>query len=457
MDTTFKEYAVTPKLGEVRPIEIFSHERREIDEKTATDLVEVLARDRRFLHPIAVRDEGATGYRLIAGHHRLEAWKRHFGERQPIQAVVFPSHTPDARITVLEAGENLHRKELTAAEREAQTIRLAAALKRLNGWKPATPVSAPGEAAESGKPIPILTPPRRGRGNKGLAQEVAGKLGIGKRAVNMRLDEASEVTGEKIDLVGDTPEELERKADKRQRAEPKIVRLKRRKPAPRVDDPTPAESHAGEIGNKIEAARKAFDALASKDQLRFIHDVCLHVGLDPLKMASPAVFGLTEEESELAVELPAEVALATDGAADLSAEDLPDAGAAAFQAAEQEAEVAVSLPAEPAPATNDIAVADPEHPVDAVDLGAEDLQDAEDDVSAAADQEPAGANLHAEHLHHTGADGSVAADREPCGAPKCAYCTMEFYSSDERVMIHGRLYHADLCAKSAKPPIAIAA
>jgi hypothetical protein len=33
---------------------------------------------------------------------------------------------------------------------------------------------------------------------------------------------------------------------------------------------------------------------------------------------------------------------------------------------------------------------------------------------------------------------------------------MEFYSSDERVMIHGRLYHADLCAKFAKP-IAIAA
>jgi hypothetical protein len=34
---------------------------------------------------------------------------------------------------------------------------------------------------------------------------------------------------------------------------------------------------------------------------------------------------------------------------------------------------------------------------------------------------------------------------------------MEFYSSDERVMIYGRLYHADLCAKFAKPPIAIAA
>ena len=70
-----KDAAFTPKLGEVRTIDIFSSERRKIREKTVTDLVEDLARDRRFLHPIAVRDEGATGYRLIAGHHRLEAWK----------------------------------------------------------------------------------------------------------------------------------------------------------------------------------------------------------------------------------------------------------------------------------------------------------------------------------------------------------------------------------------------
>jgi hypothetical protein len=53
--------------------------------------------------------------------------------------------------------------------------------------------------------------------------------------------------------------------------------------------------------------------------------------------------------------------------------------------------------------------------------------------------------------------GGEAADQEPDGATRCAYCTMEFYSSDERVMIYGRLYHADLCAKFAKPPIAIAA
>jgi hypothetical protein len=92
---------------------------------------------------------------------------------------------------------------------------------------------------------------------------------------------------------------------------------------------------------------------------------------------------------------------------------------------------------------------------DQEDLGAEDLEDVGDAVPEAADQEPAGANLHADHLQDAGVDRSKAADLEPGGATRCAYCTMEFYSSDERVMIYGRLYHADLCAKFAKP-IAIA-
>ena len=51
---------------------------------------------------------------------------------------IYPPDTPDALITVLEIEENLLRKELTTAERDAQTLRLAAALKKLDGEKPAT-------------------------------------------------------------------------------------------------------------------------------------------------------------------------------------------------------------------------------------------------------------------------------------------------------------------------------
>ena len=61
-----------------------------------------------------VREEGATGYRLIAGHHRLEAWKRHFGKQVPIPAIIYPPNTPDALIIVLKIEENLHPNELSA-------------------------------------------------------------------------------------------------------------------------------------------------------------------------------------------------------------------------------------------------------------------------------------------------------------------------------------------------------
>jgi ParB-like chromosome segregation protein Spo0J len=138
METRFDEAAIAPKRGKVKPIDIISLERRKIDEDTVAELVEVLARDRCFLHPIAVRDEGPNGYRLIAGGNRLEAWKRHFGEQQPIQAVILPSHASDARITALETGENVIRKELSPAERQAEMMRLAAALKELEArnWQP---------------------------------------------------------------------------------------------------------------------------------------------------------------------------------------------------------------------------------------------------------------------------------------------------------------------------------
>ena len=152
-----KEAAITPKRSEVMPIRIFSRERRGIGEATVANLVKALTRDGHFLHPIAVRAEGPR-YRLITGHHRLEAWKRHFGKQRPIPADIYPPDAPDALITVLEIEENLLRKELTADEREPRILRLAAALKKLDGEKSLTPVSDRGEAAETGIPVPRLPP-----------------------------------------------------------------------------------------------------------------------------------------------------------------------------------------------------------------------------------------------------------------------------------------------------------
>jgi hypothetical protein len=121
------------------------------------------------------------------------------------------------------------------------------------------------------------------------------------------------------------------------------------------------------------------------DQLRFIHYACRRLGLDPLMMAPPGAFGLADEEAELAVDLPAEVALAPD----------------------------------------DAAVAQAEQGDAAADLGADDLQDAGDDVYEAADQEPG-------------------------GATKCAYCNFDVESGDERHVINGQLYHGGFCIASCK-------
>ena len=45
MDTTLTESAITPTLGEVKPIDIFSLKRRKTDEKIVTDLAKAVARD----------------------------------------------------------------------------------------------------------------------------------------------------------------------------------------------------------------------------------------------------------------------------------------------------------------------------------------------------------------------------------------------------------------------------
>jgi hypothetical protein len=248
--------------------------------------------------PAAVSSPAATGSR----HGSAASASR--GRSRPSSI----PDTPDALITVLEIEENLLRKELTAAEREADTLRYAAELKKLDGEKLATelPVSgSKGTSATTG-----------GRGKKAATAKVAIKLRLSKAAVQKRIKAASAAIGEEIDLDCDTPEELERKAEKRLHAERKVVRLKRRKPAPRVDDPTPpADPHAGEIGSKIEGVWKAYNALGRKPQLRFIHDASLRLGLDPLKMAPAAAFGLADEDPDLAEVEPAEVAPATHGAA----------------------------------------------------------------------------------------------------------------------------------------------
>jgi DNA-binding MarR family transcriptional regulator len=323
-----EDAATTRTRDEVKPIHVTLAERRGLDEATVADLVKALERDGHFLHPIVVRAEGADDYRLVAGLHRLEAWTRRFGDQRPIPAIVYPSDTPDEQITVLEIEENLLRKELTAAERETLTIRLAGALKKLEGEKPATGLPVSGSTATSG-----------GRGKKAATAKLAGKLGVTKTAVQKRIKAASAAIGETIDLDRDTPEELERKADKRQHAGT-VERPRRSKPGGATKGSTGA---AADVDGQLEDLWKTFDALGRTHQLRFIHAACLGLGLDPVKMAPPAVFGLADDDPEPAVEPPVapdDSAVGSDAgqgddAADNGAEDLQDAGHNATEVGEK--------------------------------------------------------------------------------------------------------------------------
>jgi hypothetical protein len=145
----------------------------------------------------------------------------------------------------------------------------------------------------------------------------------------MRLNEASAAIGEKIDLDRDTPEELQRKADKCQRAERKVERPTHRERAPQevVDDE--------EFDSGIEEVWKALSALDWNAQAKIILRACRSHGwglrIGP-RWRVPAV------DEEPAVALPPKAAPATydtavdsqpeqqDGGADVSADDLQHPG-----------------------------------------------------------------------------------------------------------------------------------
>ena len=73
MDTTFKESAITPTLGEVKPIDIFSLKRRKTDEKIVTDLAKAVARDGGY----STRPQSATKARAGTSSSTATTGLRH--------------------------------------------------------------------------------------------------------------------------------------------------------------------------------------------------------------------------------------------------------------------------------------------------------------------------------------------------------------------------------------------
>jgi hypothetical protein len=255
---------------------------------------------------------------------------------------------------------------------------------------------------------------RGGRGKKAATAQVAAKLGLSKPAVQKRIKAASAAIGEKIDLDRDTPEELERKADKRQHVEPKAKRPKHRERSPQgvVDD-------SGEIDSEIEEVWRAFSALSERKQLKIMLRTCQFRGW-ALRMGRARRVPAVDEES--AVGLLPEAAPPTDAAAADSQDEQQD---------------------------------------DAIDLGTEDLQDtdhASEDIDDASDDAQASGDHASDHDVPVAADDhacddaddlSEAAAEELGGATKCAYCNIPFENGDQLEELNGKLYHG-FCVEDGK-------
>jgi ParB-like chromosome segregation protein Spo0J len=78
-------------------------------------------------HPITVREKGER-YQLIAGRHRIEAFRKL--EREHIPAIIVRMTNDDARLW--EIAENLHRAELTKLERDEQVAEWIRITERLS-------------------------------------------------------------------------------------------------------------------------------------------------------------------------------------------------------------------------------------------------------------------------------------------------------------------------------------
>jgi hypothetical protein len=143
-------------------------------------------------------------------------------------------------------------------------------------------------------------------------------------------------------------------------------------------------------------------------------------------MAPPAVFGLADEEPELAEDLPAEVAPTTDDPVARSEErdDTAELGAEHLQVPDDEA-------------SKD------------TDVGSDDADDlaskhADDDAAEHADDNAA--EDADDDAHH---DISETTDQEPGGAMKCAYCNIKLESGDQLEEFNGKLYHG-FCVEDGK-------
>src|SRR5215469_708609 len=131
---------------------------RPLDQKKVEELARSM-QEHGQKQPIGVRRKGKleAGYLLIYGLHRLEAIKllvREGDEHAHIWAVVYDVDYPEILMQMDELVENLHRNELTPAERASHQLTYAGLLKKANKVQKADEKRQEKQAANARQKLP---------------------------------------------------------------------------------------------------------------------------------------------------------------------------------------------------------------------------------------------------------------------------------------------------------------
>jgi hypothetical protein len=270
---------------------------RPLDEAKVSELKESITVN-GMLSPIGVRvltDDDNQSYELMYGRHRLEAVFRlseHRKQGDPdrtISILVFPPETPDNVVRLFEIVENLHRKELTPAEKAIHSARYIELLKRMGTVQGAKSKGA--KTRESAKHSvksldAVLTATERLAKEEGISRQAVHdrfkKVKTLAESEGVKTDARSfeEATPETLAEIGEAAEKAARK--------PKSKRAAKREISPEVaailnlpTTPLPEKTVDASMPSKWFAAVKtARDAIRELERLQENHRVHLHHVID---------------------------------------------------------------------------------------------------------------------------------------------------------------------------------
>lgn len=169
---------------------------RAINENTVAALMESLPAAGQ-ISPIIVKEAGImrerleSGYRLIAGNHRLTAAERLGWDT--IEADVWPADTHAVKLELIEVDENLCRAELTAAEK-AKAIKLRKIL-----WESLREHESGGTKSSTQR-IDYKLPKQN---QQGFAASTAAITGMSKKNINQYL-KIAETLGDALETLQGT-------------------------------------------------------------------------------------------------------------------------------------------------------------------------------------------------------------------------------------------------------------